>query len=239
MSGARNQVSPWLGITTALIAVCVVPTPVVANKKDDTLRFASQRTLPSLDKYFSGGSTAQALSHAVWDTLIYRDPDTGEFKGELATAWRWLDDKTLELDLRQGVRFQNGAAFDADDVVYTLRFAADPTNKNLAARLVRWIDRVEKIGPYRVRIVTKGVSPTALAYLASSALPIYPHAYYAAVGPKGMGEKPVGSGPYRVTAYALGKLVRLERNPDYFRDSPKPQPRIGKIDIRFIPDQQT
>jgi peptide/nickel transport system substrate-binding protein len=33
--------------------------------------------------------------------------------------------------------------------------------------------------------------------------------------------------------------VTLERNPDYFKDSPKPQPKIGKIEIRFIPDAQT
>ena len=54
-----------------------------------------------------------------------------------------------------------------------------------------------------------------------------------------MNEKPVGSGPYRVTEHALGKYVRMERNPDYFKDSPKPQPTIDKIEIRFVPDGQT
>ena len=33
-----------------------------------------------------------------------------------------------------------------------------------------------------------------------------------------MNEKPVGSGPYRVTEHAIGKFVRMERNPDYFKD---------------------
>jgi peptide/nickel transport system substrate-binding protein len=31
----------------------------------------------------------------------------------------------------------------------------------------------------------------------------------------------------------------MERNPDYFRDGPKPQPKLDKVDFRFIPDPQT
>ena len=33
-----------------------------------------------------------------------------------ATAWQWLDDRTLELTLRQEVKFHNGEVFDADIV---------------------------------------------------------------------------------------------------------------------------
>jgi peptide/nickel transport system substrate-binding protein len=213
--------------------------PAFATKSDDTLRFGSQTTLPSLDKYFNSGNTAGMIAHAVWDMLLYRDPRTGELEPGLATAWRWIDDKTLELDLRDGVRFHNGAVFEADDVVYTLNFVADPKNKAPFERLAPWFARVEKVNPRRVRIFMKKVSPAAVAELASLDLPIYPHAYYAAVGPKGMGVRPIGTGPYRVTGYAPGKFVRLERNSAHFRDSPKPQPQISKIEIRFIPDAQT
>jgi peptide/nickel transport system substrate-binding protein len=34
----------------------------------------------------------------------------------LATSWRWLDDRTLEMTLRQGVTFHNGEVFDAEIV---------------------------------------------------------------------------------------------------------------------------
>jgi peptide/nickel transport system substrate-binding protein len=54
-----------------------------------------------------------------------------------------------------------------------------------------------------------------------------------------MNLRPIGSGPYRVVEHAVGKYVRLRRNPDYFKDSPKPQPAVETVEIRFIPDRQT
>jgi peptide/nickel transport system substrate-binding protein len=104
---------------------------------------------------------------------------------------------------------------------------------------VRWIDRVEKVGPHKVRIIAKQSFPAAVAYLASPRLAIFPHEYYARVGPRGMNERPIGTGPYRVVEHARGKYVRLERNAEYFKASPKVEPQIDKVEIRFIPDRQT
>ena len=235
MSRARHVAC----LAGALLGASANATPAFAEKADNSLRFAAQGTLPGLDKYFNGGPTAVMVSDAVWDTLIYYDPDTGTYKGDLATAWRWIDDTTLELDLREGVKFHNGAPFNADDVVYTLNFASNPENQVRFTRLATWVAHVEKISAYKVRIHTKAPFPAAIGSLASADNPIYPHAYYAAVGPKGMSEKPIGTGPYRVVDQALGKYVRFERNREYFKDSPKPQPTIDKIEIRFIPDPQT
>ena len=52
------------------------------------------------------------------------------------TAWRWIDDTTLEFDLRQGVKFHNGDTFGPDDVVYTLNYVIDPTNRVVASPAV-------------------------------------------------------------------------------------------------------
>ncbi|MFX5693393.1 ABC transporter substrate-binding protein, partial [Acinetobacter baumannii] len=76
----------------------------------------------NVDPYYNSVRIGVILGQQVWDTLIYRDPKTNEYRGQLATAWRWIDDRTLELDLRQGVKFHNGEEFDADDVVFTLNF---------------------------------------------------------------------------------------------------------------------
>ena len=224
----------------AVLALCApASAPALAGKKDGTLRFAYEQVIDNLDPYFNSVRGGIILAAQAWDGLIYRDPKTNEYKGQLATTWKWIDDKTLELELRTGVRFHNGAEFDADDVVYTLNFVSKPENKASNQQGVSWIARVERLDKYKVRIVTREPFPPAIEYLASSRLVIHSHEYYAKVGPAGMNEKPVGSGPYRVAEHAVGKYVRLVRNPDYFKDSPREQAKIEKVEIRFIPDRQT
>src|ERR1700694_72385 len=143
------------GLAAAMLACAACATPASAGKKDHSIRFGYEQVLNSLDSYFNSDRGGVIIADQVWDGLIYRDPKTNEYRGDLATAWKWIDDRTLELDLRQGVKFHNGAEFDADDVVYTLNFVANPENKALNSAAVRWIARTEKLGKYKVRIVAK------------------------------------------------------------------------------------
>ena len=57
----------------------------------------------------------QSITMNVFEHLVRVDP-TGRRVPGLATGWRWLDDVTLEVKLRQGVRFHNGEVFDAEIV---------------------------------------------------------------------------------------------------------------------------
>jgi peptide/nickel transport system substrate-binding protein len=228
-----------VGFAAALLVGSALATPALADKANNSVLFASDQTLPNADPYFNANRIGVILADQVWDTLVFRDPATGEYKGNLATAWRQIDERTLELDLRQGVKFHNGAEFTADDVAYTLNFVANPANRAVSSGLIRWIDHAEKRGPFTVRVVAKQSFPAAVAFLAAANMVIHPHDYYARVGPRGMTERPVGTGPYKVVEHALGKYIRLERNGDYFKDSPKSQPKIDKIEIRFVPDAQT
>jgi ABC-type transport system substrate-binding protein len=54
----------------------------------------------------------------TWNTfehLVEIDSD-GKLVPRLATSWRWLDDRTLEMTLRHGVKFHNDEVFDAEIV---------------------------------------------------------------------------------------------------------------------------
>jgi peptide/nickel transport system substrate-binding protein len=216
----------------------LIGSPALAAKKDDTLRIASNIVPESIDSYMNNVREGVILAHHIWSNLVYRNPKTNEYEPELATSWKWVDDKTLEFDLRQGVKFHNGDSFSADDVVYTMNFVSKPENKVVTQQNVNWIEGAEKLGDYKVRIRMKRPFPAALEYLAGP-VPIYPGKYYAEVGPKGMNEKAVGSGPYKVTENIPGKVVRLEKFSDYFKESPLGQPSIGKIEFRLIPEQNT
>jgi len=212
--------------------------PSLADKKDDTIRFAYNQAPESVDPYFNNVRIGVIVGALAWDTLIYRDPTTNEYRGQLAKAWRWVDDTTLEVELRQGITFHNGEEFDADDVVYTMNFVSNPANKVLNTTNVAWIAGAEKIDKFKARIKLKAPFPAAIEYLAGP-VTIHPNEYYEKVGPKGMNEKPVGTGPYKIVEHVPGKIIRFERNANYFKDSQRSMPKIAKLDIRIIPDPQT
>ena len=222
----------------ALAFVSATQAPVMAGKKDDTLYFSWKKELETLDRYYNTAREGMVVSRQICDDLLYRDPDTNEYKPLLAKSYKWLDTTTMEFELRQGIKFHNGEKFDADDVVYTLNFMSNPDNKVLVARNVNWIDKAEKTGPYQVKIYLKKPFPSALEYLAGN-IPIYPNEYYAKVGSKGFGLKPIGTGPYKVVEHEIGRKIVFERNKDYFKDSPKGQPAIGRLVQRTIPEITT
>lgn len=226
------------GLAAAVALAAFGISGAFAGKPDNSIRFAYDQAPESVDPYFNNVRIGVIIGQHVWDTLIYRDPETGEYKGELASAWKQVDGRTIEFDLRHGIKFHNGEEFDADDVVYTLNYVADPKHGVTTQQNVAWIERAEKIDKYKVRLTTKEVFPAALEYL-SGPVVIHPNEYYEKVGPDGMNAKPVGTGPFRVTEYDVGKSITLEKNQDYFADSPKKQGPIEKIVIRFIPDRQT
>jgi len=220
------------------LALAGTAAPSLAGKSDDNLIVAYEQVLENVDPYFNNTRIGVIIAANVWDTLLYRNPMTNEYVGQLASSWKQIDDRTLEFELREGVTFHNGEPFDADSVVYTLTYVADPDNKATTQQNVRWIDRVEKLGQYKVRVISKEPFPAAKEYL-STTVAIHPAKYYKEVGPKGMNAKPVGTGPYKIVEHIPGKSITMERNADYFKDSPKAQPTIGKVQVRFIPDRQT
>lgn len=227
----------WLKTSIASLALLVASGAAMAEKASDTLRVAFTKELENVDSYFNSSREGVVLQRAVWDGLIYRDPITNEYKGNLATSWEWIDDTTLEFKLREGVTFHNGEPFNADDVVYTVNFVAKEENGVKTQRNVNWMKSAEKIDDYTVRILLKEKFPAAIEFL-SGPVSMYPNEYYAEVGPSGMGLKPVGTGPYKVVSVVPGQHFVLEKNENY-HDSPKGNPEITNIDIRTIPDVNT
>ncbi len=224
------RISAWLG--GILLASALSVSPASAQKSADTLRLAWRDAIPNVDFYYNSLRTGLVVSHHVWDTLIYRDPETFQLKPLLATSWKYVDETSLEFELRPGVVFHDGSKFTADDVVYTVNSIL--TDKQVAVPSnFSFIEGVEKVDELKVRIRLKRVFPAALEYF-SMVLPIYPKAYRERVGGE-FSKMPVGTGPYRITNVNGTTQIDMERNEAYF-DSPKGKPAIRKIVIKEVAD---
>ncbi|MCA1323023.1 ABC transporter substrate-binding protein [Herbaspirillum sp. alder98] len=237
MSAMKKSVLAW-SRCALLVAGAAASFSAMANKANDTLVYASDSEVENISQYHNNLREGVILAHLIWDTLVYRDPKTNEYKPQLATAWKWESPTALVLDLRQGVLFQNGDKFSADDVVFTFNYVVAPDSKAVTRQNTDWIKSVDKLGDYKVRINMKAPFPAALEYLAGP-LPIYPGAYFKKVGLEAFSKAPIGTGPYKVTSVTPGQGVTLVKNAGYFKESPQGQPSIGNIKFMVIPDPET
>jgi peptide/nickel transport system substrate-binding protein len=209
-----------------------------AGKADDTLNIVWERELENVDSYFNTAREGIIVNRLTWDGLLYRDPKTMDYVPLIAKSFKWVDDTTLEFELREGLTFHNGEELDADDVVFTYNWVANPDSGVKTQRNVNWIKEAKKLDKYKVQVMLKEPFPAALEFVSGS-VPIYPQDYYSKVGPDGMGQKPVGSGPYRITEVEPGKKIVWEKFDGYMKDGPKGTPTIGKIVQRTIPERNT
>ncbi len=104
----------------------------------------------------------------VFEHLIELDAD-GKLVPRLATSWRWLDDRTLEVMLRQGVRFHNGEIFDAEIVKLNWEANTRLQQPYIAGQFLNFKagTRLEIIDPYTVRFVFPEPDGAALIKLSS------------------------------------------------------------------------
>ena len=156
----------------AAVAALALPSAAFANKANDTLVYASDSEPENISPYHNNLREGVIIAHLVWDTLVYRNPKTGEYEPELATSWKWVDPVTLELSLRKGVTFQDGSPFTADDVVFTFNYVLTPEAKVVTKQNVEWMAGADKVDDYTVRVRLKGPFPAALKIKPANATPV-------------------------------------------------------------------
>src|SRR5215467_3460789 len=96
----------------------------------------------------------QSIVLNIFEHLVETSKD-GKLVPRLATGWQWLDDRTLEVTLRQGVTFHNGEVFDAEIVKLNWD---EQKQREQPFRLGNFMNfepgsRLEIIDPYTVRFV--------------------------------------------------------------------------------------
>src|SRR5690606_30420657 len=150
-------------LTAVLIAVLLAT--AFADRGADTLNVAFERTMLTLDTYATSERLALIVAHNIGDTLIHRNAETNEFEQHLATSWTYASPTELVVELREGVMFHNGDELTADDVAATLNWVVGDGAGLAGTGTLQWMDDVELIDRYAVRINLKDMTPTAIESL--------------------------------------------------------------------------
>ncbi len=187
-----------------------------------TLRVANQGDALSMDPHSLNESLQLSFTGNVYEPLVARDKKLGLTPG-LATAWRATSPTVWRFELRRNVKFHDGAAFTADDVVFSFQRAADAASDMKS--YTSSIKEVRKVDSHTVEIET------------SSPFPILPDVISLVFMmnkdwcEKNRAEKPVdrrkgventasfqanGTGPYRVRERQPSTRTVLARNGNYW-----------------------
>ncbi|HEY3063433.1 MAG TPA: ABC transporter substrate-binding protein [Chloroflexota bacterium] len=206
--------------------------------------------LVALDPY--GAQSVEEVLHTsiqhVLETLVRRDPSSGNLVPHLATEWKNPEPTTWTFTLRKDVKYHDGSNLTSADVKAVLQRIQD--QKGPIAPLFAQLDSVETPDETTVQIKTKTPVGTLLASMAM--VPIAPASK---VNEQGFFNKPIGTGPFKVAAWSPDADLRLEANTDYwgtpagvknltFRFYPEVAPlttalETGEVDFtwRLAPDQ--
>jgi peptide/nickel transport system substrate-binding protein len=153
-SGEREHMSvrqTFLAATTVSI-VAFAMSPASAQ----TLRYANQGELKSLDPYTLNETTTHAHVGQVYEGLIARDKDLKIIPG-LAESWETPEPTRWRFYLRKGVKFQNGDPFTADDVVFSAE-RVRAKGSNLQTRIPADA-KVVKVDDYTVDFLLSSPNP--------------------------------------------------------------------------------
>jgi peptide/nickel transport system substrate-binding protein len=210
--------------------------PAVAQKSKDTLRYPIPDVHTTADTYLEPGRVSQIWDESVYDNLFGYDPVHTKYAPQLVKSWSQPSPTVYELELRDDVRFHDGEKFSADDVVYTVNYVIDPKVKLRFKDAWAFIQSVEKLGPYKVRLTTDGPAPDAIMQLAFGS-PMYPKHYHEKFANKeDFGAKPIGTGPYRIVQLDRNKDTIAERN-QYYKGYPTKAPAaIGRVISASVQD---
>lgn len=223
-----------MSVRYALRAAIILSTVAFATMpaSSQTLRYANQGDLKSLDPYTLNETTTHAHLGHVYEGLVARAKDLKVIPG-LAESWETPEPTRWRFHLRKGVKFHNGDPFTADDVV----FSAERVRKkgsNLITRIPADA-KVVKVDDYTVDFILTSPNPIlnsqwdtwyivgkkwAEANNATEPTPA------AATSPSYASLHANGTGPFMIESHQPGVKTVFKVNPDWWR---KPEHNLKEI----------
>ena len=139
-------------LTTRLAVVVAAGMLVSSIASAQTLRWAHSGDSLTLDPHAQNEGPTHTLAHQIYEPLIIRDM-TGAFQAALATDWApSADDPNVWVfNLRQGVKFHDGADFTAEDVVFSFERAKQPNSD--MKELINSIVEIRAVDDYTIEFV--------------------------------------------------------------------------------------
>lgn len=185
----------------------------------------------NLDPHFAATITDIMINEQIYHHLTFINPENIAVP-DLATSWESPDGKVWTFHLKSGVKFSNGQAVTAKDVVFSYDRLRDPKVGAPTVKLYANIEKIEAVDDATVRFTLKNTNPEFPADAGDF------HACVIPAGTTDPGKTRIGSGPFVLASYFPEDRVVLKRN-DKFSEKDaagKALPKLDEVDFIFSPD---
>jgi peptide/nickel transport system substrate-binding protein len=220
--------SPWLAQSAA------------AQKAKDTLRLVTIDPFNSVDAYYTGGNEVAFLARELYGRIVVFDEYNSKFIPELAKSFERVNPTTIDFEIRDDLTFHSGNTLSVDDVVYTLNWAIDPKVKLRNKERYTWVQKVEKLGPNKIRLTGKQPFASDIFTIAYRFYIVDSKVHGAMADKANYGrQNPSTTGLYKIVSVDENQGVKLERyEPNMGKYAHRRAP-IKHIQTMPLPDRQT
>ena len=227
------------------VAPTAVPTaaPTATTAPAEPTRGGTIRTrmlpFPSWDTYNVRGGFSFIFVASMVNGLIHLSvDDPGVIVPDLAESWNVSADGTVyTFNLKRGVQWQDGEAFNSEDAAYNLDAAWKPSSqlRSWNAQFMRRVTGISAPDEFTVQVTLEQPSASFLPGLATPHLLMYPEhirdmdAWQA---------NPVGTGPFKFNTFVVDIGLTVVRNDNYFKsdEAGRQLPFLDGVEFNIIND---
>lgn len=236
----RSRHVACLVLTSVLLSAFVAG---CASRPSGQVRYGLTLAPSGIDPHVNASSELGIPLTSVYDTLVYLDPETGDFVPGLAERWEIsADGLAYTFYLKKEVKFHDGTPFNAEAVKFNLdRITSEDLRSQKARFMLGPYDRTEVVDDNTVRILLKQPYAPLLDSLSQVYLGIASPTAVQAWG-KDYQLHQVGTGPFVMAEYVPNDHLLLKPNPGYdwgpsvYRNR---RAQVAEIEFRFFTDAAT
>jgi peptide/nickel transport system substrate-binding protein len=229
-----------IAVTLAALALasCGKAGDASGKAKGGAIVFALTGDVAALDPAQAYDFTTNPVVNEITEGLLRFSP-AGEILPNLAEKWESPDPLTYVYTLRKGVKFSDGTAMTADDVVFSLNRTRDPATASPLAWMFGSVADISKLDDSTVKVTLSTPDAQWKYALGTTAGHVISKAYYearAATFGKPDGGL-MGTGPFALKSWKAGSEIVLEKNKNYWDAANGPF--IDKATFKIVEEDQT